>query len=325
MSQYITQEQALEFALSHPDQLSKAYSAGKRMYIGVNISDLPAGEKFSYLNPKDAPKAVLGADGVTRITILDGAPLETVKQGLAGLGHDFTLLPKGEYDNTVQIEVKGLSDAQAQGLIRDIHYTSQTVTNAGPEGMVNVIQAAVNDAQAKEVLDWWKEQGRTQADYKNLVQKVADIQVRDGAKIGDVYDDKAAKLANTRLVSGNDVAETGGFAGDGNYVRGQTEVRVVASEDYVLEGSGSRGDQYVDGKGLLIFELDKTGNITGVRSSAADHATSNGNFLDATGKALTTLESVNQLPANAIVAGGTPGTEGHEGDVLSMEPKQKIG
>ena len=300
---HITQEQALKYGQKHVGSLTEAYTAGKRLYIGVNITDLPAGEKFSYLNPKDAPKAVLGADGVTRITILDGAPLETVKQGLAGLGHEFTLLPKGEYDNTVQIEVKGLSNEQAQGLIRDIHYTSQTVTNAGPDGMVNVIQAAVNDAQSKEVLDWWKEQGRTQADYKNLVQKVADIQVRDGAKIGDVYDDKAAKIGKTRLVTGNEVSENPGFATDGYYVRNQTKVLIASGENYVLAGADSKGDQYVDGKGILIYELDKEGKITGVRSSAEDHATSNGNFLDANGKAITSLDNVH--PATVAASGNS--------------------
>lgn len=309
MSHYIAQEQALDFARNNPDKLTKAFSAGKRLYIGVNISDLAPGEKFSYLNPKDAPKAVLGDDGVTRITILDGAPLETVKQGIESLGHRFTVLPKGKYDNTVQVEVQGLSAEQAQELIRDINYTSQTVTNAGPDGMVNVIQASVNDAQAAEILAYWKEQGRTRQDYKNLVEKIGAIQVRDGAIIGDVYDDKVAKLSSVRLVTGNDVAESAGFAGDGNYVRSPMEVRIVASDDYVFQGSGSKGDQYVNGNGILIFEL-KDGNISGtVRSSAADHATSNGNFLDADGKALTSLDSVSHLSAEAIVAHRDSGSD----------------
>jgi hypothetical protein len=301
-AKFITQEQALEFARNNPEALTPAYSAGKRLYIGVDISDLGPGEQFSYLNPKDAPKATLGADGVTRITILDGAPLETVKAGLADSGHEFNVFPKGKYDQTVQIEVKGLSPEKAQGLMRDISYTSQTVTNAGPDSMVNAIQASVSDAQAKEVLEYWRDQGRTQADYRNLVNKIADIQVRDGAAIGDVYDDKMAKLGNNRLVSGNDIAEAGGFAGDGNYVRGQQEVRIVASDNYVLEGAGSKSDQYVNGKGILIYELNKEGEITSVRSSAADHATSNGNFLDANGKALTTLEPVKPAAPEHIIA-----------------------
>ena len=77
MSKFIAQEQAVEFARNNPEKLTKAFIAGKRLYIGVDISDAAPGAKFSYLNPKDAPKAVLGDDGTTRITILDGAPPST--------------------------------------------------------------------------------------------------------------------------------------------------------------------------------------------------------------------------------------------------------
>ena len=334
MQTHITQEQALDYGRENAGALTEAYTAGKRLYIGVNVSDLPPGEKFSYLNPKDAPKAVHNEDGTTRITILDGAPLEIVKHGLEGLGHEFNILPKGEYDNTVQIVVKGLSEAQAQGLIRDIHYTSQTVTNAGSEGIVNVIQAAVNDVQAKELLGWWKEQGRSQADYNNLVQKVADIQVRDGAKIGDVYDDKATKIEKTRLVAGNEVSETTGFSQDGYYVRNQTKVLIASGENYVLAGSDSKGDQYVNGKGILIYELDKEGNITNVRSSAADHATSDGNFLDAKGKAITSLDVVQPIKlikVSTSVSGETdiissrPEPDGRYGPYSKVDPRNQTG
>ena len=99
MTQFITQEQAFGFARNNPDELTKVGIGGKRLYIGVSISDLAPGEQFSYLNPKDAPKAMRDEDGATRITILDGAPLETVKAGLALLGHEFHVLPKGDWDN----------------------------------------------------------------------------------------------------------------------------------------------------------------------------------------------------------------------------------
>jgi hypothetical protein len=326
MSYYISQEKALEFAQTNPNKLTKAFSAGKRLYIGIDISDLGAEEKFSYLNPKDAPKAIQGDDGVTRITILDGSPLETVKMGIEGLGHTYNVLPKGSYDNTVQIEVQGLSAEQAQGLIRDMEYTSQTVTNAGSDGIIHVIQASVDDAQALEILTYWQEQGRTQHDYKNLIEKIGAVQVRDGAKIGDVYDDKVAKLSNAKLVSGNEVEPNGGFAGDGNYVRGQMEVRIIASEDYVFQGAGSKADQYVNGTGILIFELDKEGKISDtMRSSAADHAISNGNFLDEHGKALTTLASVSHIDAHVIAEGGTPDTQGQGGFITSPKAQRNLG
>ena len=307
MSDYITQEQALEFARNNPDALTKAFSAGKRLYIGVDISDMAPGEQFSYLNPKDAPKADIDGDGKVIIKILEGAPLVDLQAKLTQAGFTSAVKEKTaaeKYDKTVNVVVEGVDLEGAKNLIKDIGYTSQTVTNAGPEGLVNVIQASVSDAQATEILAFWSEQGRTKQDYLNLVEKIAAIQVRDGATLGDVYDEKAAKLTNIKRISGNNIAETAGFAGDANYVRGQTEVRIIASEDYVLEGSGSKKDQYVNGKGILIFDL-KDGNIVGVRSSAEDHATKNGNFLDETGAALTTLDGVKHHSVKSISFGAT--------------------
>lgn len=291
---YITQKEALQFAQQNPELLTEAQTAGKRLYIGINISDLEAGQEFSYLNPKDAPKALVAEDGTARITVLAGDNADLISRGLEKLGVPFDQLPKGEYDNTVTFTAKGLTQDRASSLISDMNYTSQTVTNAAAGQPSHVIQASLTDSQASEVLDWWKDQGKTADDYRALVERIGEVQVRDGASIGDVYDDKTINLdqREVRHVDGNSVDEARGFARDGNYVRQAQSVRILRGEDFILEGSGSREAQNVNGQGILVFELDKDGQVTEVRSSAADHVVVNGNFLDAGGKALISTDSV---------------------------------
>ena len=312
--QYISQDEALKFKTENPSDLTKAQTAGKRLYISVDISDLSPGTEFKYLNPKDAPKVVMGSDGVAQITALDGAVAESLRNDISQKGFTPETLPKGKYDQTVTIKIPGLSEDAAKTFLEKIRYTSQTVVNGEPGQPLYVIQAAVSDAQAKEILGWWKEQGRKADDFQALVTKITEVQVAGGAARGDVYDDKTSKLTDCQLVTGNDVAEDMGFSRDGYYVRSKTAVEIVAVRNVILQGRDSKDGQHVNGDGILIYETDKNG-VVSVRSSAADHATRDGNFLDESGKALTSLAGISRAVVDntgkleAVIAGGRPGPQ----------------